>query len=40
MATTLSIEGYADDNIKMLGRWKSDSSYLKYMRIPVKVAKG
>ncbi|CAC5420120.1 unnamed protein product [Mytilus coruscus] len=35
MATTLSIEGYADDYIKALGRWKSDSSYLEYIRIPV-----
>ncbi|CAC5408031.1 unnamed protein product [Mytilus coruscus] len=35
MDTTLSIEGYADDYVKILVRWKSDSSYLKYIRVPV-----
>jgi len=35
MATTLSMEGNADDRIKALVLWKSDSSYLKYIRVPV-----
>lgn len=31
MGTTLSFEGYSDDYIKVLGRCKSDSSYLTYI---------
>ena len=34
MATTLAMEGMSDENIKFLGRWKSNSSYLRYIRIP------
>jgi len=34
MVASLSMEGYSDDQINIMGRWKSDS-YLKYIRIPV-----
>lgn len=34
MATTCSIEGMSDEQIKHLGRWKSDEAYLRYIRIP------
>lgn len=34
MATVCAIEGYTDEEIKVLGRWKSDS-YLRYIRIPM-----
>lgn len=34
MATTLVMEGMSDENIKFLGRWKSNFTYLRYIRIP------
>jgi hypothetical protein len=34
MATICSIEGMSDEQIKHLGRWKSDEAYLRYIRIP------
>ena len=33
MATQCSIDGYPDEHIKKLGRWRS-SVYLRYIRIP------
>lgn len=33
MATQCAIDGYSDDHIKKLGRWKS-GAYLRYIRIP------
>lgn len=35
MATTMAMEGMSDENIKIFGRWKSNSSYLRYIRIPI-----
>ena len=34
MATTLSMEGYSDDQIQIMGRWRS-RAYLNYLRIPI-----
>ena len=34
MATSLSMEGYSDEQIKIMGRWESNA-YLRYIRLPV-----